>query len=153
MKKTLINLALAALLGFGAVTISGCGKEKGCTDERADNFDSAAEEDDDSCDETATVGKFAGIWKFGNVYEINITRSGEYRVSVTSDFGFNGVNPTSVNGSVSQSTITIPNQSLYQGNISGTITYVNASQITFVYTLSGFGASGGDGSYTDVLTR
>jgi hypothetical protein len=79
MKKTLLNLTLAAVVAFGAFTTTSCGKEKGCTDKRADNYNASAEEDDDSCNETATVGKFLGDY---NVIENSDGQTYNYEISI-----------------------------------------------------------------------
>lgn len=48
MKETVKYLVVICLAVFATITISSCGK-KGCTDEDAENFDSAAKRDDGTC--------------------------------------------------------------------------------------------------------
>lgn len=55
MKKNLFILIFSL---FAAVLVSSCDKKRGCTDPNADNFDSEAVDDDDTC--VPTREKFVG---------------------------------------------------------------------------------------------
>jgi hypothetical protein len=163
MKKNLMNIALAAVVAFGAVAYTGCGK-KGCTVEADDNYDAlATEADPDACDETATVGKFEGNWT-GNpgAYPFTVSQTGEpdYQFNISTNFGLlneNGtaqLNPTNVKATVNQNTATIALTNIYNGSVSGTITYASANSMSITYTLSNFPASAEvNGTYTEALTK
>jgi hypothetical protein len=139
MKKSLITyvktFAIASMFIFGVSSLQSCAK-KGCTDPTADNFDSEAEEDDETCEDPRP--KFVGSYNVtedGITYSMNISTSSasERGIIMNTDFGF-GVAPFNINANVSQATMTIPSQLVQSagatfqgsGNIAGntlTITY------------------------------
>lgn len=162
MKKNFINLAMAALVAFGTVAYTGCGK-KGCTTEADDQYDATATEaDPEACDEAATVAKFEGSWvgQPGS-YPFTVSQTGEvdYQVNINTNFGLldptgtTQLAPTNIKATISQEEGTISSQDFYDGSVQGTINYNSGSSMTVNYTLSGFSASGVNGTYTETVSK
>lgn len=162
MKKNFINLAMAAVVAFGAVAYTGCGK-KGCTTEADDNYDATATESDpEACDETSTVAKFEGSWTGQpGSYPFTVSQTGEndYQVNINTNLGLQNqagtdlLTPTNIKATISQEQGTVASQAFYDGNVTGTINYNSSSSMTISYTLSGFSSVGLDGSYTETLSK
>lgn len=167
MKKNFLNLALAAFVAVGTVAYTGCGK-KGCTTEADDNYDAAATEaDPEACDETATVAKFEGSWTGQpGSYPFTVSQTGEvdYQVNVNTNFGLLNQNqtaqllPTNIKATVSQNQGTIASQAIYNGNVTGTISFNSTTSMTVNYTLSGFPIPTDpnddvNGTYTETLSK
>ena len=163
MKKNFINLAMVAMVAVGTVAYTGCGK-KGCTNESDDKYDSAATESDpESCDPEGTTNKFVGSWTFaigGNssqTYVGTVTNNGDYMLTLTTNFGLDGVAAFNVPLTVSQSTASSESVDV-AGTGNGTIVveefkYISASSSTIKVTYSGFATPGIDGTYTDNGTK
>lgn len=141
MKKNFINLAMAALVAFGTVAYTGCGK-KGCMTETDDSYDATATEaDPDACDPTATVSKFVGTFagtetcaSGTDAYTITITSSSnEYTILVKNLYDA-GTDFT-LTASVSQGEITIANQTVSGATVSGS-GELSGSTLTINYTIT-----------------
>jgi len=140
MKKSLITyvktFAIASMFIFGVSSLQSCAK-KGCTDPTADNFDSEAEKDDETCEDPRP--KFVGsynVTEAGSVtYSLNISTSSssERGIILSTNFGFPGVAAFNLNATVSQATMTMASQTAAgatiqgSGNIAGNTLTINYS--------------------------
>lgn len=166
MKKNFINLAMVAMVAVGTVAYTGCGK-KGCTTEADDNYDSAATEaDPEACDEAATAAKFEGSWTGQpGSYPFTVSQTGEpdYQININTNFGLLTVgglqqNPTNVKATVSQNEATIAATPIYDGQVSGTVSYTSGNSMSITYTLSGFPIPADpnddvNGTYTETVSK
>jgi len=140
--KFLSTTLLLAFLGFSLTTVTSCSK-KGCTDETSDNFDSEAEEDDDSCNDPRD--KFAASYNVveagADPYTLTISKSSvEARTIVLStNFGF-PVSAFTLNASVNKANMTIPTQTAAGGTFSGTGS-LSGNVLTISYSITQAGAT------------
>lgn len=118
MKKSLIAFGGAILFAATVFTNYSCNSVvKGCTNPKDDNYNASATEDDGTCDEDATTGKFAGTYLVNETcpgsgndsYNITITQSAstDYQVLISN---FAGVFTNNVIGGISQNSLTIASQ-------------------------------------------
>lgn len=163
MKKSLLTFGALALIA-GAVTLNtGCNTAvKGCTTSTDDNYNPLATEDNGTCDEAGTTGKFVKTNAQMNIsgsssngtYLVTIAEgSNPYEVILTTNFGLtSGGNPVAaVNFTcdVDQSEAAFTSTTVGGGTASGTITHnAGTGKISITVTLSGFGG-GIDGTTTD----
>lgn len=159
MKKNFLNFAMVALVAVGSAAYTGCGK-KGCTTEADDKFDSAAtEQDAGACDPNGTTNKFTGSWTFaigGNAqdtYVGTVTNNGDYKLTLTTNFGLTGVTAFNVPLTVNQSSAS--STSVQVGGVgNGTVTvdefkYLTSTSSSIKVTYAGFTATAINGTYTD----
>lgn len=160
MKKNFINLAMAAVVAFGTVAYTGCGK-KGCMTTTDDKYDSAATESDPgACDPSGTDGKFVGNWTFtitgsSDTYSILVTdASAEYVITGNTNLGLNGVSAVNVSLNVDQDAATNSSFTIGNATISNfRFEYASSSSATVSGTISGTGISGVDGPFNDHGTK
>lgn len=146
MKKNFINFAMAALVAFGTLGYSGCGK-KGCMTEADDSYDASATEADPSlCNPTGTVNKFVGTFQGTetcgsgtDAYSITITASSNAYTILVSNL-YDAGSSFTVSATVSQSSITIANQTVNSVAISGSGS-ISGNTLTVSYTLTYQGVS------------
>lgn len=158
MKKNFLNIAMAALVAFGTVAYTGCGK-KGCMNEADDAFDSAATESDpEACDVAGTDGKFVGNWTFtiagtSDQYSVNVTdASADYSITANTDLGLNGVSPVNATLSVVKDEATNSSFTIGNATISNLRFKWNSnSSATLSGTISGTGVA--DGAFSDEGTK
>lgn len=135
--KFLSTALLFAFLGFSLTTVTSCSK-KGCTDETSDNFDSEAEEDDDSCNDPRDkfVASYNVVEPGADNYTLVISKSAvENRTVVLStNFGF-PVAAFTLNGSVKQATLTIASQTAAGATFSGTGS-LSGNVLTLSYSIT-----------------
>lgn len=158
MKKLRI-FGFAALVAVGAVSMNSCGKTKGCMTAADDNYDALATEDDGSCDEAGTSGKFVGNWTGtpgAYPFNVSIGTADDYMINVSTNFGLvdgsgNQLTPANLNNwTVVKNQATLSSATLYNGTVSGTVSYVSASSMSVTYTIAGGTAA--DGTYTESLS-
>jgi len=135
--KFLSTTLLLSFLGFSLTTVTSCQK-KGCTDQTSDNFDSEAEEDDDSCNDPRDkfVASYNVVEAGADPYTLTISKSSvEARTIILStNFGF----PTpafTLNASVNKANMTISTQTAAGGTFSGTGS-LNGNILTISYSIT-----------------
>jgi predicted small lipoprotein YifL len=162
MKKNFINFAMVAMVAFGTVAYTGCGK-KGCTTEADDKYDSAAtEEDPEACDPDGTTSKFTGPWTFtiagsANTYSVAVTKTGDYAVTLFTNFGLNGVNafniPLTINQSTASSSV-VDVAGTGNGDVKvDEFRVITTGSASLKATFSGFTTTSINGTYTDQGTK
>jgi hypothetical protein len=135
--KFLSTALLFAFLGFGLSTVTSCSK-KGCTDETSDNFDSEAEEDDDSCNDPRDkfVATYNVVEAGADNYTLAISKSSvENRtVILSTNFGF-PVAAFTLNGSIKQANLTVASQTAAGATFAGTGS-LSGSVLTLSYSVT-----------------
>lgn len=141
MKKNFINLAMAALVAFGTVAYTGCGK-KGCTTEADDNYDATATESDpEACDPSGTVSKFEGDFQGTetcgsgtDAYTLTISPSAsDYTILVKNLYNVGST--FSLSATVSQNEVTIANQTVSGITVSGSGT-LSGNTLSLSYSIT-----------------
>lgn len=149
--KIISQALFLAVLGFGVATVTSCSK-KGCTDPTSDNFDSEAEDDDDSCNDPRDkfVATYNCVEAGADPYTLTISKSSvENRTVVLStNFGF-PVAAFTLNGSVSQANLTVATQTAAGATFSGTGS-LSGNILTLTYTVTQGGSSQ---SFTATCTK
>lgn len=146
LRNRIAPLMLLAFFGL-FLTQTGC-KSEGCTDPTSDNYDPDAKSDDGTC--VPANEKFIGTWQVVSVCPGNNSNfesaivAGANSTSITiQNFAQTG---SSVTATVSQSSLTIPNQNITIGSLSFPLTgsgSINGNILTLSYTY---------GSGADVVT-
>jgi len=133
---------LIAFVLVGTSSITSCQK-KGCTDPTSDNFDTEAEEDDDSCEDPRV--KFGGSYNVtetnSDPYSLNISNSSasDRSIILSSTWGY-PVSAFNVTATVSQSSMTIATQTAAGVTFSGSGT-ITGTTLTITYTITDGGGS------------
>jgi len=148
---------LIAFVLVGTSSMTSCQK-KGCTDPTSDNFDTEAEEDDDSCEDPRVkfIGSYNATETGGVEYPLTINNSSsdDRTIILNSNYDLLDANGDPVpafnlTATVSQSSITITTQNASGVSFSGTGT-ITGTTLTFTYTIT---AGGSFASYTSTAVR
>lgn len=138
MKKILLNMKTVGLMAIvaGALTFNSCNTVK-CNEPKDDNYESTQNE----CNEDATTGKFVGTF---NVSEICTSGNDSYTITITqsstTDYtilinNFYNTFTTAITANVSQSSLTIPSQTIGSITVSGSGS-ISGNNLTLSYTLT-----------------
>lgn len=145
-------LMIAGAMVVGMASFTGCSQE-GCTNASDINYDADAEEDDGSCDPSATTAQFTGNWVLSENCDLSGTDTYSLTIatSALADYTLNIGNfwnafTNTVTATVSGTNLTIANQDPdndgYTVSGSGT---VSGNTMTLSFTIS-------DGTDTNTCT-
>jgi len=155
MKKVILNFRLLGMVTLAVATLSlaSCAK-KGCTDERADNFNTEATEDDGSCNATETVAKYKGTFVVNEACPATDTYTIEIKESQTVEYrflieNFYGTFSDPVFANVSKNTFIIPEQTINIFTITGSGS-ISGDTLTFSFSIT---SSSGDVTCTATGVR